>query len=468
MVDLLAEDADLLVASAPAAAAHHDETPAAEEAPVEGATVESEDGLAEHEDQELEAEAQEHADDGSASSQWVSEGHKFDIFPEHVEGTTTPLYAVFNHAEMDYVYTTSYHELEAMKKSRWATYKGVVGHVAVREAPGLIPLYRLWSKSRGDHVLTTDLSAVSKAAHAQDTEHHGEDEEASEQHAEMTARHEDDHHDLLVSSDPAHAVVEDDHAAEEAEVAHAVDAHAHAADAKPAGPVNDYALDGIVGFVPFDYSQAVPESELPVNSGLTPLYQFFSPGYGHFYTADPAYDGKVSHSLGTATKAPSNPNSPLEKLLDAQWYTQGTAAFVHGGKVEGSVPLYRFRNGDDHTALTTAAEEYAPAMGWKLDGIVGYVFATAAVPGTVPLRRFFDGKDHIYLTHVINVPEQFAYQGVQCWVWPSAVPTDPATSTLQGVIERPASVDEPAIDEDPAEVQAHQQEKSGAATEEHH
>ena len=117
--------------------------------------------------------------------------------------------------------------------------------------------------------------------------------------------------------------------------------------------------------------------------------------------------------------------------------SEGTQCRIYSTLVTGSVPLYRYYNGQahDHFYTTNANEIGAitPGLkghhGYSSEGIAGYCFPSPWF-GTVPLYRYYLTKgspDHFYTTnpHEIGtiVPGaigKYGYksEGIACYVFP--------------------------------------------------
>ncbi len=98
----------------------------------------------------------------------------------------------------------------------------------------------------------------------------------------------------------------------------------------------------------------------------------------------------------------------------------------------GTVPLYRYWNGNDHFYTTnideigTSTPGVTGKHGYKSEGIAGYCFPNAAL-GTIPLYRYWrpNGSDHFYTTNSGEIgtttPGQlgkygYKSEGVACYV----------------------------------------------------
>jgi hypothetical protein len=147
--------------------------------------------------------------------------------------------------------------------------------------------------------------------------------------------------------------------------------------------------------------------------GLVPLYRFFAPGVGHFYTTN-YFEGQ-----------------------NARYGFERTECRVQDQQTGGAVPLYRFRHGTKKTHFYTInrVEFDNPNVhsNYAEEGIQCYVWP-AKSSNLIALHRYYnpDSHDHFYTTwielrnspqwdHIMNGepgPGIAGYktEGVACWV----------------------------------------------------
>ncbi|KAJ6532868.1 hypothetical protein DFH09DRAFT_1370136 [Mycena vulgaris] len=91
----------------------------------------------------------------------VLEGVAAATFPTQ-QGTTLPLYQLYNSAALDHFYTTSTAEHDAFIANNGYALEGTVAFVYTTQICGSVPLYRLHAVSHVDHFYTT--SATERAS----------------------------------------------------------------------------------------------------------------------------------------------------------------------------------------------------------------------------------------------------------------------------------------------------------------
>jgi C1A family cysteine protease len=114
------------------------------------------------------------------------------------------------------------------------------------------------------------------------------------------------------------------------------------------------------------------------------------------------------------------------------WAVDGVAGPTPTPTPSGTgVPLYRYWNADatDHFYTTDWSELGNGNYGWAYEGVQCYVWPSQA-PNTVPLYRYWnpDAADHFYTTNwseLGNGAYGWNFEGVQCYVYPA-----PADGTL--------------------------------------
>jgi len=148
--------------------------------------------------------------------------------------------------------------------------------------------------------------------------------------------------------------------------------------------------------------------------GLTTLYCYWNTSNGdHFYTTN-------LDEIGTATHGSVGRHG---------YKSEGMECLVYVIQVAGTVPLYRYWNGQDHF-YTTNADEIGTSnpgtvgrYGYKSEGIAGYCFPEATT-GTTPLYRYYK-REHFYATDSSEIgtttPGQrgnhgYVSEGVACYV----------------------------------------------------
>lgn len=147
------------------------------------------------------------------------------------------------------------------------------------------------------------------------------------------------------------------------------------------------------------------------------MYRYYhSSLINHFYTTNINEIGAVYHGL-----------------VGRYGYTsEGIQCLIYTKQVEGSVPLYRYFNGQDHFYTTNSNEigTTTPGQvgryGYKSEGIAGYCFPHVR-QGTVPLYRYYKGSgvDHFYTTNIAEIGTAvsghvglhgYKSEGVACYV----------------------------------------------------
>lgn len=67
------------------------------------------------------------------------------------ELTAVPLYYVSTTHSLEYIYTTSWQDIESLKASGYI-YSGIFCYVSPVKKPGLVPLYHMHNSNIGDHL----------------------------------------------------------------------------------------------------------------------------------------------------------------------------------------------------------------------------------------------------------------------------------------------------------------------------
>ena len=121
--------------------------------------------------------------------------------------------------------------------------------------------------------------------------------------------------------------------------------------------------------------------------GFSYLYRYFN-GREHFYT-------RSIHEIGTAVPGRKGNHG---------YTSEGIQCIIGSGRATGSVPLYRYWNGQEHFYTTNSNEigvttpGHVGHHGYRSEGIAGYCFPHK-YPNTVPLYRYWNGIDHFYTTN---------------------------------------------------------------------
>jgi hypothetical protein len=154
--------------------------------------------------------------------------------------------------------------------------------------------------------------------------------------------------------------------------------------------------------------------------GLLPIYRYYN-GKDHFYTANADEIGTTK--IGEAGKG--------------GYVHEGIMGFVSPNQFNGSIPIYRYFHpvSGDHfyttlaTEIGTTHEGQVGALGFKCEGILGYV-SNHEFPGAHPILRYWNEQhhDHFYTvsaedigtTHVGHVAKHgYKYEGVVGFAYPA-------------------------------------------------
>ena len=154
----------------------------------------------------------------------------------------------------------------------------------------------------------------------------------------------------------------------------------------------------------------------------SPLYRYYGHG-DHFYTTN-------INEIGVCKSGQTGAH---------KYKSEGIAAIVHGGRVHGAVPLFRYYKSQNHFYTTNPHEigvTFPGAVGrhgYKYEGIAGYVFPKHKY-GTVPLHRYYKGgknDDHFYTLNTKEIGSHlrvgqtgrhgYKYEGVACYVYKPGV-----------------------------------------------
>ena len=171
-----------------------------------------------------------------------------------------------------------------------------------------------------------------------------------------------------------------------------------------------------------DQSNAIHEANFIIIQnalGLTALYRYWGNG-DHFYTTN-------VNEIGTSIGGQQGNHG---------YTSEGTQCLIYFKQVSGTVPLYRYYSAAaiDHFYTTNANEigTTTPGQvgnhGYRSEGIAGYCFPKYT-PGTVPLYRYYNGQliDHFYTTNEYEIgtttpgvtgKHGYTSEGVACWVIP--------------------------------------------------
>ena len=150
---------------------------------------------------------------------------------------------------------------------------------------------------------------------------------------------------------------------------------------------------------------------------IAPFYRYWN-GRDHFYTTN-------INEIGTATPGQAGNHG---------YTSEGTQCVIRRGQVSGSIPLYRYWNGNDHFYTTNANEIGVTTPGAKgnhgytSEGTAGYCFPSQ-VQNTIPLYRYYrpSGGDHFYTTNANEIGTTtrgqtgnhgYRSEGIQCYVHP--------------------------------------------------
>jgi hypothetical protein len=132
--------------------------------------------------------------------------------------------------------------------------------------------------------------------------------------------------------------------------------------------------------------------------GLVPLYRFFAPGVGHFYTTN-YFEGQ-----------------------NAQYGFERTECQVQDQQTEGAMPFYRFCHGTKKTHFYTINRSefdnnYYVHSNYAEEGIQCYVWP-AKSGNRIALYRYYnpDTHDHFYTTESGHDIPGYRNEGVACWV----------------------------------------------------
>jgi hypothetical protein len=142
----------------------------------------------------------------------------------------------------------------------------------------------------------------------------------------------------------------------------------------------------------------------------------------------------------------TNPNTPIADMLRSMrrvyaaagirvdvvpfelYVSEGLACFVFTTQLAGTVPLHRLRGGTDHfyTTSTVERDNAIANFGYVSEGIACFVY-DVQVAGTVALHRLasYTNGDHFYTTSTVerdNAIAQFGYvsEGIACFVFDGA------------------------------------------------
>jgi hypothetical protein len=386
---------------------------------------------------------------GRRGDEWSYRGVLCYVDSQRVDGTV-PLYEYWSEELVQHYYTTSWRELK--QGASGFVYKGIAAYVlppmkggvtglgalgtgaggaspnpGVEEAAadagsGVVPLRKLYSSSRKDHMIVTASGSPARGAYAND----------------------------------------------------GVAGFVHSRPAKGAVPLYRYynrvsrdhfyttnwAALGKAGHSGWKYEGVQCYVYRNAERGRIPLYRYFDEAAGdHMLTtkylgrqkgsfklqgttayvlrAPPGNEGAGSGSMATKelfryyNKATRDHFYTTRKEVLAGgregWAYQDVAGRVFGWRVRGTVPLYVYFNTrvNDHYYTTDIGPlGKGGKYGWKYEGIEGYVYKRAGARGSVPLYQYYNEEvhDHFYTTNWSALrtggSNGWKYNGVAAYILP--------------------------------------------------
>eukprot|EP00163_Fabomonas_tropica_P020417 TRINITY_DN3607_c0_g1_i2.p1 TRINITY_DN3607_c0_g1~~TRINITY_DN3607_c0_g1_i2.p1 ORF type:complete len:958 (+),score=374.42 TRINITY_DN3607_c0_g1_i2:382-3255(+) len=301
---------------------------------------------------------------GRGKGDWEYQGVAAVLAAEPKDGTVK-LLRYLNMHNLDHVYVT-----EPIAEDANIRNEGYEGYIYTKAAPGLGALYEYYSEENKDHMYST---ATSHPAGYQKTKVVG--------YVKLN---------LLYSKPAEHADPKFKYAGREA-----IPAKIPAQQQSPytAPPANDTLNKEVKFWAPH-----------PADKRLVPVFRYWNPALrDHFYTTNYDLLGNGKHG----------------------WRYQGIQMYIFPTQVNNAViPLYRYWNlkMGDHFYTTDFNDLGSGKDGYAFKGVLGYVHKTA-VNGTVALHRFFNKQigDHFYTTNSLSKARgaaEWTPEGIAAFVFP--------------------------------------------------